>query len=52
MANATQTTKTTKTTTTQVATRPADHCSIRCTQLPKGYCISFHYQPQRAIPLG
>jgi hypothetical protein len=50
MAN--HTNRTTQTDTTQAASRPADHCSIRCTQLPKGYCILFHYQPQRAIPLG
>jgi hypothetical protein len=46
------TTKSTKTTTTQKPLASAQQCSIRCTSVPKGYALSFKYQPTRTIAIG
>ena len=52
MATTTNQTKTNQTKTTQKPAASARQCSIRCTAVPKGYALSFSYQPTRCIAIG
>ena len=42
----------TTTISTQKPLASAQQCSIRCTSVPKGSALVFHYQPTRTIAIG